>query len=95
MTVLISIAQYLIDKDEHFTLYKVSQTYKYTQKPKKIIFNIPCTHTNTCTWTHIHKHTQHRHTPVHAHKYAGVQREDCKGDERRFGGAGGRKKTEF
>ena len=29
------MARYLIDKSEHTALYKISQTYKYTYKPKK------------------------------------------------------------
>ena len=33
--VVISKVQYLIDKDEHTVLYKISQTYKYTHEPKK------------------------------------------------------------
>ena len=32
--VVISIVRYLIDEDEHTALYKISQTYKYTRKPK-------------------------------------------------------------
>ena len=32
---MISIARYLIDKGENTVLYRISQTYKYTHKPKK------------------------------------------------------------
>ena len=69
---MISIAQYLIDKDEHTTLYKISQTYKYTHKLKKYNINIiflTCTHTCAHTHTHTHAHTcTHTHTSTHAHK---------------------------
>ena len=35
---VISKAWYLIDKGEYTALYKISQTYKYTHKPKQIIY---------------------------------------------------------
>ena len=36
--VVISIVRYLIDKNEHTALYKISQTYKYAHKPKIYIY---------------------------------------------------------
>ena len=57
--VVISIARNLIDKDEHTTLYKIGQTYKYTHKPIYIyiLFLAP---PNTHTHTHTHTHTNMR-----------------------------------
>ena len=57
IVVVITIAQYLTNKEKHTLLYKISQTYKYTYKPKKNFLNkerikpdniwVLCCHKNT------------------------------------------------
>ena len=104
--VVISIAQYLISKDEHTALDKISQTYNMHISLKKIIYKhntIFFPHTTYTHTYHTHTHSRaqtnkpHTHTYTHTHqhtythKYAGAQREDCNGDERRWGGGGIRK----
>ena len=38
ITVVVSVARYLIDKDGLIALYKITQTYKYTRRPKIYIY---------------------------------------------------------
>ena len=52
---VISIAWYLINKGEHTELDKISQTYKYTYKPKKMISKHRITFLAHTTHTHTNK----------------------------------------